>query len=95
MMPWRAVTNSWVKSSSSADAARIFLGSTPGQPDAEMFPESDTEFFLKVVDAQITFVKDSSGKAVKLIFNDYDMKFAAPRAKDKAEAKVENSFAIR
>ena len=41
------------------------------------------------------FVQGSSGKAVKLIFNDYGVEFAAPRAKDKAEAKVENSFAIR
>jgi hypothetical protein len=41
-----------------------------GQPEAEIFPESDTEFFLKVVDAQITFVKDGSGNAIKLIIHD-------------------------
>jgi CubicO group peptidase (beta-lactamase class C family) len=52
------------------------------QPEAELFPTSDTEFFCKVVDASCTFVKDKGGKAVKLIF-DYDsMKFVCPRAKD-------------
>ncbi len=52
------------------------------QPEAELFPKSDTEFFCKVVDASCTFVKDRGGKAVKLIF-DYDsMKFVCPRAKD-------------
>ncbi len=32
-----------------------------GQPRLEMFPESETVFFLKVVDATITFVKDGKG----------------------------------
>jgi hypothetical protein len=32
-----------------------------GQPKFELFPESETKFFLKVVDAQITFVKDDKG----------------------------------
>jgi hypothetical protein len=54
-----------------------------------MFPESDTEFFLKVVDAQITFVKDSSGKAVKLILHRNGLDLVAPRAKDIIEAKVD------
>lgn len=41
----------------------------PGQPKAvEMFAESESEFFLKVVDAQITFVKDENGKVTGLKF---------------------------
>jgi secernin len=32
-----------------------------GQPKLEMFPESETKFFLKVVDAQIEFVVDKTG----------------------------------
>jgi CubicO group peptidase (beta-lactamase class C family) len=60
-----------------------------GQPEAEIFPESATNFFLKVVDAQITFVKDDSGKAVKLILHQGGMDLAAPRAKDIVEAKVD------
>jgi len=35
-----------------------------GQPKLELFPESETEFFLKVVDAQIEFVKDESGAVI-------------------------------
>lgn len=40
-----------------------------GQPNAaEMFAESDSRFFLKVVDAQITFVKGADGKVTGLEF---------------------------
>jgi CubicO group peptidase (beta-lactamase class C family) len=38
------------------------MAQMPGQPKVQIFPESDTKFFLKVVDAQIEFVKDASGK---------------------------------
>jgi CubicO group peptidase (beta-lactamase class C family) len=40
-----------------------------GQGKLEVFPESDTKFFLKVVDAQITFVKDDSGRVTHLILH--------------------------
>ena len=40
-----------------------------GQPKVEIFPESETEFFYKVVDAQITFVKDDNGKVIRLILH--------------------------
>jgi CubicO group peptidase (beta-lactamase class C family) len=33
-----------------------------GQPKVELFPESETKFFLKIVDAQIEFQKDENGK---------------------------------
>ena len=36
----------------------------PGQAKSEMFPESDTTFFLKDADAQFTFVKDEAGKVI-------------------------------
>jgi hypothetical protein len=38
-----------------------------GQPRFEIFPRSETEFFWKVVDARVTFVKDESGKVVKAV----------------------------
>jgi hypothetical protein len=46
-----------------------------GQGKLEIFPESETEFFLKAVDAQISFVKDA-GKVTHLILhqNGRDMK---------------------
>ncbi|HEY3836182.1 MAG TPA: serine hydrolase [Bryobacteraceae bacterium] len=37
-----------------------------GQPKAQIFPEGDRKFFLKVVDAQITFDVDAEGKATQL-----------------------------
>ena len=40
-----------------------------GQQRVEIFPESEKEFFLKVVDAQITFVTDSQGRATELILH--------------------------
>lgn len=39
-----------------------------GQPKMELFAETETDFFLKTVDAQVTFVKDVSGKVIQLIF---------------------------
>lgn len=40
-----------------------------GQPKLEVFPKSETEFFYKVVDAQITFQKDTEGKVTQLILH--------------------------
>ena len=57
-------------------------------PERELFPESDTKFFSKVVDAQITFVKDSSGKAVKLIVHQNGLDVVAVRAKDSTASGV-------
>lgn len=39
-----------------------------GQPKAEIFPSSETEFFFKTVSSTVTFVKDKEGKVTKLIF---------------------------
>ena len=39
------------------------------QPKFEVFPESETVFFLKVVDATITFVKDDKGKVTHLVIH--------------------------
>lgn len=46
----------------------LFVQAT-GQPRAEIFPESDRDYFLKVVDAQITFETDSQGRATALILH--------------------------
>ena len=40
-----------------------------GQGMFPLFPESERGFFLKVVDAQITFVTDSEGRATELILH--------------------------
>jgi hypothetical protein len=40
----------------------------PGQPRIEAFPESETKFFFKVVEAQVTFIKNERGEVTELIF---------------------------
>ncbi len=39
------------------------------QPAFQLFPESERDFFLKGVDAQITFVTDAQGRATELILH--------------------------
>jgi serine-type D-Ala-D-Ala carboxypeptidase/endopeptidase len=52
----------------SRDGDQFFAQGT-GQRKVEIFPESDRDYFLKVVDAQITFETDSQGKATRLILH--------------------------
>lgn len=40
-----------------------------GQAKAQLFAESETGFFLKVVDAQVTFVKNAQGEVTHLLLN--------------------------
>ena len=50
-----------------------------GQPKFEIFPKSSTEFFWKVVNAQVTFVKDDSGKVIKVVHHQAGKTIEAPR----------------
>jgi len=49
------------------------------QPTVSIFAESDSEFFFKVVDAQISFVRDASGKVTKLVLHQGGMDQSAPK----------------
>ena len=40
-----------------------------GGSKIQLYPESETEFFLKIIDVQISFVKDKHGKVTKLIIH--------------------------
>lgn len=42
------------------------MGQPTGQPKFELFPSSETDFYLKVVSAQITFIKDTAGNVTGL-----------------------------
>jgi CubicO group peptidase (beta-lactamase class C family) len=42
------------------------MGQATGQPKIEIFPESETNFFLEAVDAQIVFDLDSAGRVTGL-----------------------------
>jgi serine-type D-Ala-D-Ala carboxypeptidase/endopeptidase len=50
------------------DESHLYLQAT-GQPKFEIFPESEREFFLKVVDAQLTFQTGPDGRATGVILH--------------------------
>ena len=49
-----------------ADENRLFAKAT-GQNEFEIFPQSETKFYYKIVNAQIEFFKDEEGKVNRLI----------------------------
>jgi CubicO group peptidase (beta-lactamase class C family) len=58
-----------------------------GQPKVEVFPESDRDYFLKVVDAQITFVRNGQGRATELILHQGGQDHHAKRVEGEEPAK--------
>jgi D-alanyl-D-alanine-carboxypeptidase/D-alanyl-D-alanine-endopeptidase len=52
----------------SRDGAR-FLAQLTGQPAFEIFAEGEKDYFLKVVDAQLTFETDAQNKAVAVVLH--------------------------
>jgi hypothetical protein len=57
------------------------LARLTGQSFMEILPESETEFFYNVVDAQITFVKDDQGRVISLILHQNGRNLKAPKTK--------------
>jgi D-alanyl-D-alanine-carboxypeptidase/D-alanyl-D-alanine-endopeptidase len=47
------------------DETRLYVQAT-GQPNFELFPSAEHEFFLKVVDAQLTFAVPAEGRATSV-----------------------------
>jgi CubicO group peptidase (beta-lactamase class C family) len=52
-----------------------------GQEKSQVFAESETKFFYKIVDAQISFVEDDSGAIVSLILHQNGANQPAPKVK--------------
>ncbi len=50
------------------EGGRLMLH-VPGQLDGEMFPESETDFFMNTGGLRMTFVKDAGGKVVTLVIH--------------------------
>jgi CubicO group peptidase (beta-lactamase class C family) len=50
------------------EGSRLFVQAT-GQPRFEVYPEGPKDYFYEVVDAQITFETDSSGRATALVLH--------------------------
>lgn len=53
------------------------LAQATNQPAFGIYPESETEFFYRAVDARITFVKDKEGKISKLVLHQHGMDLPA------------------
>jgi serine-type D-Ala-D-Ala carboxypeptidase/endopeptidase len=51
-----------------AGSGRLFVRVT-GQPEYEMFAESDNRFFLRIDDAQATFLRDKDGRVDRLLWH--------------------------
>ncbi len=62
------------------EEGKLFAQAT-GQPRSELFAESETEFFLKVVDAQITFKRDEAGKTTSVVLHQNGRDMPAARVK--------------
>ncbi len=64
-------------------AGEQLMFSTPGQPMVEAFPESETSFYFKIFDAQVTFKKNSAGNVTALVFEVNGRKILAEKKPDK------------
>jgi len=62
---------------------QLFAQAT-GQPKFPIFPESQRDFFLKVVDAQITFETDANGRATSLALHQNGANMPAKRIEGEA-----------
>jgi CubicO group peptidase (beta-lactamase class C family) len=61
------------------------IGQLTGQPPVELFAESPTTFFLKVVDAQLTFTVDTEGRGTAVTLHQNGQNTTAQRLADGAE----------
>jgi len=59
----------------------------PGQPSIEAFPETEKKFFFKIIDAQVTFVKNDSGATTGLVFEINGQKIVAKKVNKVAAEK--------
>jgi CubicO group peptidase (beta-lactamase class C family) len=62
---------------------QLFAQAT-GQGKAEIYPESEREFFYKIVDAQITFQTDANGRAASLTLHQNGANMPAKRVEEGA-----------
>jgi Tol biopolymer transport system component len=70
----------------SRDGEHFFLRAG-AQPAAEIFPENETSFFLKVVPAEISFTLDAAGKVAGAVLHQGGRTIPLPRI-DEAQAKA-------
>lgn len=66
-----------------------------GQPKAEIFPESESEFFYKIVKAQISFKRDARGSTTGLVLHQNGADMAAPRIDAASAEKINAATAAK
>jgi bla regulator protein blaR1 len=66
-----------------------------GQGAVDFFPKSDTEFFAKVVNAQISFVHDAQGRTTALVLHQNGQEITAPRVNDSVGEQINAALAAR
>jgi hypothetical protein len=65
-----------------------------GAGKVEMFPDDDRDYFLKVVDAQITFVTDGQGQATELILHQNGLDLHGKRVEGLALPKEHKEISV-
>ena len=63
------------------------------QPPVSIFPESETVFFARVVDAQIEFPASGQGKATQMTLHQFGRDIIAPRLGDEETKRIADSAA--
>jgi len=58
------------------------------QPAAPIFPESENQFFYKVVNAQLTFTKDAQGQATSVTLHQNGQTISMPRISSEAAVEI-------
>lgn len=76
------------------DGAHLFTRLT-GQQDVEVFPESPTKFFLKVVDAQVSFNTDDQGHVTEAVLHQNGREQHIKRVDDSVAKAAESARETR
>jgi bla regulator protein blaR1 len=66
-----------------------------GQGAAQIYPESETKFFYKIVKAQIDFVADASGNISSLVLHQNGADHTAPRVEEAVAEQIDASLSAR
>jgi beta-lactamase regulating signal transducer with metallopeptidase domain len=72
-----------------------FFSRLTGQVDIEMFPESETKFFVNEVHAQVSFISNAQGQATELVLHQNGQEQHAPRITEAAAKSIEASLLER
>jgi hypothetical protein len=76
------------------DGTHLFLRLT-GQQPVEFFPSSQTEFFAKLVNAQISFATDARGHATAFTLHQNGTNPIAPRMDEAAAQTIESALQVK